>query len=167
MIALAEEDEIAPSADLVAQRAGVGRRTVFRLFEDMESLYREMHEAMHSRIDYIRAMPIEGETWRARLDCLLERRVKLFEEILPLKVASDAHRHRSPFLQEAHAETTRTLRQMLQFVLPKAVKDDADLLEALDAILSIDVWRKLRRDQKLTQKNAARVLKRLVDAALA
>lgn len=166
MIALAEEGDATPSAEAVADRAGVGRRTVFRLFEDMESLYREMHAAMHRRIEYIRAMLIEGETWQERLDCLIERRARLFEEILPLKRAGDAHRHRSPFLQEAHEETTKTLRQMLRFVLPKTIVADADRFEALDAVLSIEVWTKLRRDQALTQKVATRILKRLAEAAL-
>jgi AcrR family transcriptional regulator len=164
MLELAREGDLAPSADSVAARAGVGRRTVFRLFADMESLYREMHAVMAQRIDYIRAMPIEGATWRARLDALIERRVRLFEEIMPVKVAGDVHRHRSAFLQAAHGEVSATLRQMLRFVLPKAITDDADRFEALDAALSIEVWARLRRDQGLTQKAAVRALKRMVDA---
>jgi|CXWL01.1.fsa_nt_gi AcrR family transcriptional regulator len=162
MLELAREGEVSPSAEAVADRAGVGRRTVFRLFSDMESVYRELHEAMRERIEYIRAMPIEGETWRERLDCLIERRVKLFEEMGPVKRAADVRRHQSPFLQDMHGETTRTLRQMLLFVLPKAIKDEPDRLDALDAVLSIDVWQRLRREQGLSLKAALRVWKRMV-----
>ncbi len=163
MLDLAREGVLTPSAETVADRAGVGRRTVFRLFKDMESLYREIHAAMLTRIKHIRALPIEGETWRARLDRLVERRAQLFEEILPIKTAGDAQRHRSEFLQEAHAETVRTLRNLMLFVLPKALKEDADRVEALDAVLSVDLWRRLRTDQKLTQKAALRVLQTMVD----
>jgi AcrR family transcriptional regulator len=166
MLELTREGELAPSAEAVAERAGVGRRTVFRLFTDMESVYREMHAAMLERIEYIRAIPIEGGTWRERLDCLVERRVRLFEEVAPIKVAADVHRHQSAFLQEMHAEIVRTLRQMLVFVLPKAIKDEPDQLEALDAVLSIDVWQRLRRDQRLSKGAAVRVLKRLVAAVV-
>src|SRR5215470_646283 len=81
MLDLAREGELTPSAETVADRAGVGRRTVFRLFSDMESLYREMHAIMLARIEHIRVLPIEGATWRARLDCLVERRAQLFEEV--------------------------------------------------------------------------------------
>ncbi len=164
MLELTREGELTPSAEAVAERAGVGRRTVFRLFTDMESVYREMHAVMLERIEYIRAIPIEGETWRERLDCLLERRVRLFEEVTAIKLAADVHRHQSHFLQEMHAEIVRTLRQMLVFVLPKAIKDEPDQLEALDAVLSIDVWQRLRRDQRLSKGAAVRVLKRLVAA---
>jgi AcrR family transcriptional regulator len=164
MLDLAREGQITPSAEAVADRAGVGRRTVFRLFSDMESLYREMHIMVLARIEHIRASPIQGETWRARLERLVERRAMLFEEILPIKTAADAQRHRSEFLQTAHAETVRTLRNLMLFVLPKALKEDADRVEALDALLSLDMWRRLRTDQKLTQKAALRVLQTAVEA---
>lgn len=165
MLALAREGEVDPSAESVALRAGVGRRTVFRLFQDMDSLYRSLHEAMLSRIEHIRYIPIDGETWRDRFDKLIERRVKLFEEILPIKMAGDVHRHRSPFLQDAHIEVMKTLRFMLRFVLPKSV--DGDLFEAIDAALSIDVWERLRIDQKLSTKAAQRVLSLTANGLLA
>ena len=38
MLDLIREGEIAPSAELVASRANVGLRTVFRHFKDMDSL---------------------------------------------------------------------------------------------------------------------------------
>ena len=43
----------ATTTHAVAERAVVGRRTVFRLFNDMESLYREMHLVMMLRIEDI------------------------------------------------------------------------------------------------------------------
>src|SRR5215475_11543317 len=107
MLELARAGDPAPSADAVAERAGVGRRTVFRLFKDMESLYREMHATMISRIEHIRAMSIEGETWRERFVCLIERRVRLFEEIMPIEAAANVHRHQSEFLRNAHAANTQ------------------------------------------------------------
>lgn len=165
MLDLVREGEVAPSAELVAERAGVGRRTVFRLFTDMESVYAEMHSAMLERIEAIRATPIEGNTWRERLDQLILRRTRLFEEILPIKTAADAHRHRSPFLRRNHEQLTGLLRELLAFVLPKRGLDQTTR-EALDACLSIEMWRRLRLDQGLTASEAHSVLKRLVGALL-
>ena len=42
MIELVREGCVAPTAEQVALRADVGLRTVFRHFDDMESLYREI-----------------------------------------------------------------------------------------------------------------------------
>jgi AcrR family transcriptional regulator len=162
MLDLAREGDPAPSADVVAERAGVGRRTVFRLFSDMESLYREMHATMLARIEHIRSTPIEGATWRERLTCLIDRRVTLFEEILPIKMAADVHRWHSAFLRKAHAGNAATLRQIMLFVLPAQIKNDEDAVEALDTALSIEVWERLRKDRGLSLKAARRVVDKLV-----
>ena len=164
MLELAREGDPSPSAELVADRAGVGRRTVFRLFSDMESLYREMHATMLARIDHIRSMPIEGATWRARFDRLIERRITLYEEILPIKMAADVHRWHSAFLRKAQAGNSATLREIMLFVLPAQIKNDSELVEALDVALSIETWERLRKDRALSVKAARRVVERMVTA---
>jgi len=167
MLELAREGQPAPSADAVAERAGVGRRTVFRLFKDMESLYREMHAVMIARIEHIRAIEIEGEGWRDRFACLVDRRIRLFEEIMPIEAAANVHRHHSEFLRNAHAANSAMLRDIMVFVLPKAAKADADLVEALDLALSIEAWRRMRLDRGLSLKAARRVVERSANALLA
>jgi AcrR family transcriptional regulator len=167
MLEFAREGNAQPSAEEVADRAGVGRRTVFRLFTDMESLYREMHAVMMLRIEDIKAIPVTGDTAADRLACIIERRVRLYEEIMPIKTAADTQRQQSKFLQQAHEDVVRLLRQMLQFLLPKDIKDDPDKFEALDVALSLETWRRLRQDQKLSVKNARRVWEKMVAAIIA
>lgn len=166
MLELVQQGVISPSAEQVAERAGLGRRTVFRLFKDMEQLYAEMHATMIGRLERIMADPIEGADWRARLDSLVDRRIRLFEEILAIKTAADAHRHRSKFLQSTHAELSRMLRELMGFLLPREIKGDRLLVEALDGALSFDLWRRLRLDQRLSADDASAVWKRLVAALL-
>lgn len=166
LIELAIAGEMAPSAERVAERAGVGRRTVFRLFSDMEGVYREAHALMIARLAPIIDEPIQAPTWRARLDQLIDRRVRLFEEILPIKVASDARRAQSEFLQDGHAEFTRLLRGVLMFVTPKSVSDDRTLFEAVELTLSFESWRRLRQEQRLSAKAASMVIRRMIDALL-
>jgi AcrR family transcriptional regulator len=164
LLAFCQEGDYAPNADAVAERAGVGRRTVFRLFKDMDSLYGEMRSVMLSRIEHIRQAPIEGADWRERLDNLTERRIRFFEEIMPIKMAAEAHRYRSAFLQVEHSQTTRMLRDLLRFVAPKELVDDSVRFEALDMALSIEAWRRLRHEQGLTVRAASQVVKRVVSA---
>lgn len=166
VLELVREGIAEPGAQAVAARAGLGRRTVFRLFKDMEGLYREMHAAMLRRIDHILAMPIEGKGWRARLDRLIERRVQIFEEVLPIKAAADARRSRSEFLRAEHARTNAMFRQVLLFVLPKRIAEAKTRFEALDAALSFSMWCRLRHDQSLSPAQAAQVMRALADAAL-
>lgn len=163
MLDLLREGDADPSADLVAERAGVGRRTVFRLFSDMEGVFREMHAIMTSRLTPDFMKPFAATTWRAKLDELIERRAGAFEQMLPIKTAADARRYTSNFLQEEHRNITRLQRRALRDILPASVAK-GEALEALDLTLSFEVWRRLRYEQGLGVKPAQAVLRKLVSA---
>lgn len=163
MLDLLREGEADPSADLVAERAGVGRRTVFRLFSDMEGVFREMHAIMTSRLTPEFARPLTATTWRGRLDELIERRAKAFEQMLPIKTAADARRYTSNFLKTEHKNITRLQRQALLAVLPATFARN-EMLEALDLALSFEAWRRLRDEQGLSVRQAQEVLRRMVSA---
>ncbi len=166
MLELARAGDITPSADTVAEQAGVGRRTVFRLFNDMEGVYREMHAVMVERISPMFAAPFTAATWRARVDELIERRARMFEEMRPIKTAADAHRHRSVFLQNEHRRIVKLQRNTLLAILPESVVSDVELVEALDFTFSFESWKRLRHEQRLTIKDATAVWRRLARALL-
>jgi AcrR family transcriptional regulator len=167
MMALVREGEVFPSAEAVASRAGVGLRTVFRLFSDMDGLYREMHAVMIERLTPIFQEPLGEGDWRFRLGALINRRARLFEDMLPIKTAADAHRYQSPYLQDEHQELVRLLRQILTFVMPEPVRTDAMLMDALDLALSFESWRRLRYDQRLEPAEAEAVMRYLADRLVA
>src|SRR5271167_3400278 len=100
MLELTHAGHISVSAELVAERAGVGLRTVFRHFNDMDSLYREMSAAMEAEIMEVVAKPLKGETWREKLSDMIARRATAFEKMAPYQRAAAVHRHRSPYLAE-------------------------------------------------------------------
>lgn len=164
MLDLVREGEVSPSADVVAERAGVGRRTVFRLFDDMEGVYREIHAIMTARLAPMFAAPIAGATWRERLDALIERRAEMFEIMLPVKSVADIRRPASPFLQGEHTKITRLQRKTLEAVLPGRLA--AEKIEALDLALSFEAWKRLRREQRLAPKQCVSVLRAMAKALL-
>jgi AcrR family transcriptional regulator len=164
MIELLRQGETDPNAERIAAHAGVGRRTVFRLFDDIDGLYREMHAIMLARVAPILTAPIAGATPQARLTDIIERRARAFEEILPIKTAADRVRHRSVFLTEGHERLTAMQREVILFVAPKKLARETR--EALDLALSIETWRRLRPEQKLSLKSAKAVLRRMVEALL-
>lgn len=166
MLELARAGEVSPSAEQVADAAGVGRRTVFRLFSDMDGVYREMHAVMVERISPMFAAPFVAKTWRAKVDELIERRARMFEEMRPIKTAADAHKHRSPFLQQGHRSLTKLQRDTLLAILPESVRADAELIQALELSLSFEAWRRLRQEQRLSVKDAASVWRKLAQALL-
>lgn len=166
MVDLIQSGEIQPSAEAVAARAGVGVRTVFRLFNDVDGLHQGLQQTMDERLAPIYAEPVQG-TLAERLDQLVARRATVFEKLSRPKAFADANRARSPSMVAAHQSFVRRQRELLlghlEGVLPRA----GDLVEALDLALSFDVWRRLREDQNLSPADAERVVRQIARAVVA
>lgn len=158
MLDLTRDGEIAVTAELVADRAGVGLRTVFRHFKDMDSLYREMSLAIEASLAADLALPFARTGWRGKLDELIDRRAGVFERITPFKRAEAAQRHRSRFLEADTRRLNAHLREILHDLLPEAVTAEAQVFEALDLLLSFESWDRLRREQGLNPDQARNTL---------
>jgi len=167
MLALIREGEATPSAEQVAERADVALRTVFRHFADMDSLYSRMSEAISAEMEAMAARPFSATDWADRIVELVRRRGEVFEAISPYKRASDAVRHRSRFVAGDQARLARILREILERELPDAGRPQAELVEALDLLLSWESWARLRRDQGLSPEESAKVLEAAVRRLLA
>lgn len=153
-----------PTAEAVADKAGVGLRSVFRHFEDMETLYREIADAIEAEVEPIWAVPFTAATWQARLGEMIERRAKVFERITPFRLASLVHRTESDFIRRRHERFALEQRQLLIAVLPASVLSDSATIDALDLIFSVDTWLRLRREQKLSVAAAKAVIARTASA---
>jgi AcrR family transcriptional regulator len=165
MLELARQTGSAPSAEQVAQRAGVGLRTVFRHFQDMESLYSEMVGPIEVELRAWAQRPFKGETWRERVMELIVRRSTAFETVAPLRRASETLRANSAVLQIEHNVMTTSLRTILRGLVPKTAVD-ATTFEALDLLLGFEAWSRLRRDQGLPPVQARKVLQNAVRALI-
>ena len=165
MMRLVEEGDLEPGAESVAERAGVGLRSVFRHFKDMESLRREMNAVVEARLWSMVEKPLPGTTWRERLEALMVRRSEVFETVMPYRRAANAQRHRSELIQAKSVELNRILRATLTGVLPAGV--DGDTFDALDLVMCAESWIRMRTDQGLDPDRARRVMAHAVRALLA
>jgi AcrR family transcriptional regulator len=156
--ALIGEDNAQPTAQQVAERAKVGLRSVFRHFDDMDSLYAEVGAQIQAEArPLIAGAPTEGSV-EERLRRIVSQRGAFFEHVAPYVRAGALGRRRSPFLQRQHVRLVRELRERLLVALPELGRAPANLLESLDLALSFDSWDRLRGDQKLSRERAAAVL---------
>lgn len=147
-----------PSAQAVAERASVSSRTVFRCFQDMESLNREVVIALRDEFMPRAQLDLSTPDRRERLVRLVRNRVSMFEDMAPFRLAAEAYRHHSPALAGDHAFLVAMERERLE----AAINPDAALgtvtIEGLSAVTCFDFWRRLRRDQKLAPDAAADVM---------
>lgn len=161
------EGDFDPSAEAVAQRAGVGLRTVFRLFKDKEGLLRQMSEAVLSRISDLAKAPLDGSTWRERLDDLMSRRFTAYEQVMAYRRAAMAHAHHSEVVRLNNETMRQHMRKMLTASLPSGVRADHARFEALEMILSIEAWIRLRIEQRLDPARTRAAIRCAASALLA
>lgn len=166
MLELVAQGNLEPSADQIAEIAKVGRRSVFRHFSDMDSLYREMADSIATTMESIVQQPFVAVDWRGQVLELVDRRAMTFEKMKPFLFAAQRHRHRSRFLKASHAHFVEMLRRILLGILPKDVARNAVLVEALDMLLSFESWNRLREDQGLGVAKSKRVLKQAIESLL-
>lgn len=167
MMGLIESGDLSPSAARVAEEAGVGLRTVFRHFDDMDALYREISTVVGERIWPTISAPYSDDDWRANLRDLARRRVRVFETMLPYRLAGNIKRYQSPYLMAQYGQVVTLEREFVLRLLPPPVKSDRYLVEALCATLSFQNWRAIRQDQGLSVEDASAVVARMVDALIA
>ena len=167
MLELVAQGNLEPSADQIADIAKVGRRSVFRHFSDMDTLYREMTHSIAATMASLVVQPFEASDWAGRVLELVDRRALGFEKMKPFLLAGQVHRHRSAYLRTAHAQFVAMLRTILLGILPKEAAGDAVLVEALDMLLSFENWSRLREDQGLSTAKSKSVLKQTIRSLLA
>lgn len=166
LLELVREGELLPTAEQVSRRAGVGTRTVFRHFDDMESLYAEMNAAIRAEIQPLLDPPFGKGGLEARARALVRHRVAIWERIAPFKRSDNLQRWHSPYLERSHADDQRRLRADLLRWLPELADADESVVEALDLATSFDAWNRLRTDQRLGAERARQVLEATVLALL-
>jgi AcrR family transcriptional regulator len=167
MLELVHEGNYDPSVAQIAERAEVGLRTVFRHFDDVDSLYREIATRMEARILPEVGKPLNAEAWPDRVKELLARRSRVFDEIMPVRICARVRRFRSEFLLEQHKRFVAQETAGLALALPPEVLENESLRMAFDVALSFDTWRRLRLDQNLSRAKAMSALDTLLDALIA
>lgn len=166
LLELVAEGHMTPSAEQVADRAGIGLRSVFRHFKDMDTLYREMSDALAATIEGVVRRPFKASDWQGKVLELVDRRAAVFETLAPYMRAAQAHRQRSAFLKRGHERFVKALREILIGLLPAKIARQSQLVEAMDMLLSFEAWQRLREDQNLDIARARRVLKETITSLL-
>jgi|AntAceMinimDraft_5_1070358.scaffolds.fasta_scaffold00042_57 AcrR family transcriptional regulator len=167
LFALIREGDMNPSAARVAERAAVGQRTVFRLFEDMDSLFGEMAEQIQAEIMPIVLAPYTAPDWKERLGEMVRRRADVYERIFPVRVSANLRRFQSRFLMDEYRRNLILERESLKAILPADRASDQQLVAALDVVTGFQAWRRLRQDQGLSAQEAQAVMQLMVDGLIA
>jgi len=151
---LVERNERMPTAERVAEEAGVGIRTVFRHFTDMEALYAEVWTTVHAELRELIEVPLATGSIDERTRVIFERRCELYERMAAFRRAAWLQKDRSAFLAGQREQNTAILRLRLFATFPELEGAPPALVEALELLSSFEAWNRLLVDQGLSNVEA-------------
>lgn len=171
MLDLFDEGQVDPTAQQVADRAGVSLRTVFHHFQSMEAVFAECWRLQSQRQWSEDRLPVVSPDGALgdRLRATVEARCDLFERVAGPRRAAVRRATASPILAKGLAESSALLRRLLAdtFAAELARDDQPEvLLDALDTACSFEAWDRLRRDVGRSPEAVVEILFRTTSALL-
>jgi TetR/AcrR family transcriptional regulator of autoinduction and epiphytic fitness len=152
LLDLLDEGVARPTAQQVAERAGVSLRSIFRIFDDVETLHTAAAARQISRIRHLFVDVVATGTVEARVRSMVELNARLYETIAPIRRAALLAAAGSPALQEQLARARGWLRAEVERVFAAELADlpQPATTAAVEAALSFEVWDQLRSAQGLS-----------------
>jgi len=153
-----------PSGESIAARAGVSRRTVFRLFSDIESLHVAVIEFQEAEVMRRFPAPLDVEApLPARIAAVAKHRAGVYEFIMPIRRVAESSRDTSPSIARSVVEARNNFRVHLELMfgdvlgaLERGPRDE--LAHALELVTCWASWRTLRDDQHCSAARARRIV---------
>ncbi len=171
---LVQEGILQPSADQVAERAGLSRRSIFNHFTDLSELYDSVFEAGMERClplleEIDEELPVaERVAELVRVRSTFHEATAAFTRALTAQtLVGSAADQALRFSRDALAMQHRDVERLFAGELPALPTDDrVDVLEAISASLAPLHWEYLRWRRGMPVPRARAVLQRSISALL-
>jgi TetR/AcrR family transcriptional regulator, regulator of autoinduction and epiphytic fitness len=165
---LFEEGVYQPGASLIAERAGLSPRSLFRYFDDIDELSRAAIEHQLERARPLLELDIAPELPVAdKIELFVEARARLHEASAPAARAARVTAHLRPHVAAQVKEARALLRRQVRETFGSELTGDrAALLPAIDALCSFETYELLRHDQGLPRTRAVAALSAALHALL-
>ena len=171
MLGLIAGGDLKPTAEAIAESAGVSLRTVFHHYENLESLLATVADLQMARLDRL-SQPVDAKgSLEDRIERFTAERAKLLEAITPVRRAALLT---EPFSHEIGSRLAATRQRGQREVevlfapelgrLPAA--DRREVLAAITTIASWSAWEAMRSHQGLSAAQSRRVMARTITGML-
>lgn len=168
LIQLFEAGVYQPSAQEIAEQAGVSPRSLFRYFDDLDDLSQAAILRLVEGARQFTDVEIDPSLPLAeRITRLVAARVQLFETTAAASRAARITAHRRPPVATQLRESREFLRMQIATVFAHELRGSRDhLLPAIDALCSFETYELLRTTHRLPQKRAAAAIRNAVSTLL-
>jgi len=157
-LALIGEGVLVPTAQQISERAGVGIRSFFRHFSDMENLFATADEQNRASTEALFVGGDRDGTIEERILHAVERRANGYENQKNIILTTAAQSWRYEILRKNYARYQRGLRKDLDDWLPELKIVSPHRREMIDAAASFEMWHRLRVHQGLSKKTSVEII---------
>lgn len=149
LLACYADGDSQPGTAKIAQRAGVSERSVFRYFDDLESLVAAAIEQQIARIAPVFDPPDPKGDCPTRARALVEQRLRIFDATATTTRAAERFESQSPSVARALTFRRKLLRRQVETLFAVELRRTdprtaRELLDALAATASLETIRMLR-----------------------
>ena len=142
-----------PTAEQVAKESKIGLRTVYRQFNDMESIYLSLHEeCMHSLGQMFDSDVDLDKSFKERVNFAISERLSIYEEYETLFIATISNSARLPTLVNQVAESYQIMRERFIEIVPEIKNLSTIKSDLLFTRITFPPWFSLRKLLKHDQK---------------
>ena len=171
---LVQEGVLQPSADQVAERAGLSRRSIFNHFADLAELYDAVAAVGMERCAPLLEEISAEEPVRRRVERLVEVRSRFLEATAPFTRALTAQALVGPASDQAlrvSREAVRLQVRELEQLFHREIsslpgRERGEVVEALSAATSPLQWEVLRRSREHSISRSRGIMKRTLTGIL-
>ena len=158
MMILIQRGILEPTAQQVADEAGIGIRTVFRQVQDKENLFSKMDEKVRADLQEIfdRAAHPKGNLEK-RIEGLIELEAEIFEKNLQFLRATLANKWKYNTLQKNYERNQRNIKSLLYSWIPELNNLSESKQVLLTSLNSAGYWVELRENLKLSVTGAKKL----------
>lgn len=144
IVELIEAGTLVPTAEQVARQAGVGIRTVFRHFNEMNELYVRLDERVKDDYEQWFAGGDREGNLDERISNLVNHFGRAFEKTTNLQMSVQAQFWRVESLQKNYEANVQKLRKNLMLWLPELRTMPNEMVDAVCVAVSFEAWYRLR-----------------------
>ena len=162
LLALQEDGDLTPTAQRVAERAGVALRTVYGHFSDLETLWAEAGLRELDKLSRL-AVPVDASLpLPERVAAFCASRALVLEALLPVMRAARLREHSSPVLAGNRRLFVQAGDEEVRAVFAVELASSPETLHALYLVAGAAGWEGLRVDRGLDVAQATDLLRRTV-----
>jgi TetR/AcrR family transcriptional regulator, regulator of autoinduction and epiphytic fitness len=165
------EGDLQPTAERIAERAGVSLRTIYQHFPDRQALHKAVAERQWREVGKVIEVIPSDLPLEERIDRLVAQRARIWGIVTPVRRVALLNAPFQPEIAQEMARARAVTREGVARLFARELDalpptERAEVLEGMNVAAEWPTWETLRAHQGLDVEQAQAVVRRMLRALL-